>query len=124
MIGNTKFIAEPATITSILAQIGFALNERSSCSSSGSIPAILLNPPRGIILKEYTVSPYLRLNTLGPNPIANSSTRIPTDFAVRKCPSSWKNINSPKTKIVAINVDNNIPPAYTNIFSLFKTSRI
>ena len=50
--GNNKFIAEPAKITSIRAHTGFEQNVCASCGPSGSMPAILLNPPNGIALRE------------------------------------------------------------------------
>lgn len=81
---------EPAKITIILAHTGRAQYALFPASSSipFSIPAILLNPPRGIALIEYIVSPFFVLTNLGPKPIANSSTRIPVFFAVIKCPNS------------------------------------
>ena len=85
---NKKFIKAPALITSSLERTGLFKNDLSLSSSSSDIPAILLNPPKGIIRNEYTVSPYLRLYNFGPKPIANSSTCMPVNLAVIKCPAS------------------------------------
>src|SRR5438034_11477624 len=45
----------------------------------------------------YSVSPRRKLITVGLNPSWNLSTRMPTRFAARKCPSSWTNTRTPRT---------------------------
>ena len=61
----------------------------STCSSAGFSPNILTYPPKnGSHEMRYSVSPFLNPTSLGPNPMENFSTLIPTFLAARKCPSS------------------------------------
>src|SRR2546425_5659509 len=45
----------------------------------------------------YSVSPRRKLSTVGLKPSWNLSTRMPTRFAARKCPSSCTNTSTPST---------------------------
>jgi hypothetical protein len=103
--GKIKFIIDPAKITSILAGKDLEEKPLGTGASPISIPAILLYPPNGTRRKEYKVSLDLLLYKVGPKPMANSSTRIPVNLAVKKCPISWTVIKTPKTSMAANNVN-------------------
>ena len=53
-------------------------------------------PPKGKSFKEYLVSPFTKLKSLGPIPKENSVTSIPLNFANIKCPSSWNRMIPPR----------------------------
>ena len=103
------FITAPAIMTIIRFQTFALLNERGSGLSSSS-PSIAQNPPIGKSLKEYCVSPFLKLKSFGPIPSANSFTLMPESFAVMKCPNSCNPIISSKsstaitTKAIVTNI--------------------
>src|SRR5581483_12414261 len=46
---------------------------------------------------QYSVSPRLKLKSLGPKPSENVSTRTPCHRATRKCPNSCTNTSTPRT---------------------------
>ena len=78
----------PANMVANLAQGPFELKEPSSLLSVSS-PSIWQAPPIRNNLKEYVVSPFLKLNSLGPIPSINSGTLIPFFLATIRWPSSW-----------------------------------
>ncbi len=80
------FIREPALNTMSLAPM-LLLASPSGCDGSYS-PDSLVNPPKGIALREYRVSPRRIDQRRGGRPSPNSSTFTPNFLAVRKCPSS------------------------------------
>ena len=100
-MARTKFMIPPAAMTIMRFQTGLLRKDLSFKSSSSVMPAMRLNPPRGMARREYSVSPRRTLYTLGPKPSANSSTCIPAHLAVAKWPSSWTKTMTLKTKIVA-----------------------
>src|SRR5215203_1973222 len=50
-----------------------------------------------MMLRQYSVSPRVNDRTLGPNPSENVRTRTPIRRAIRKWPSSWTKISTPRT---------------------------
>ena len=86
-IGLISVFVAPITTTNNLAHNGLFAKALGSSDSPIS-PANATYPPRGILLIEYIVSFLCLDHILGPKPIANSSTFIPTALAVRKCPPS------------------------------------
>ena len=88
----------PAAITRIFCH-GFLLQNARSSELSSSSPSIATYPPIGNSRSVYLVSPFVKWYSCGPMPMENSGTRIPTAFAVRKWPSSWIIIMTPKIKI-------------------------
>ena len=67
---NTIFTIAPAATIAILFGILALLNAPVSSDASSS-PSMLTNPPKGITLKAYLVSPFCFEISSGPNPIAN-----------------------------------------------------
>ena len=57
------------------------------------MPAIEMNPPSGIALKPYSVSPRRRDHSVGPKPIMYCPTRTPNAFAGSRWPSSCSAID-------------------------------
>ena len=103
-----RFIAAPATSTNARWDGVFDAYSSSApvFSSSISSPAIFTYPPKGRRPMTYSVSPRRIANRrafqpkmVGWNPRAKVSTRIPTFFAARKCPSSWTKIRKPIPRI-------------------------
>ena len=68
-----KCVIEPADSTTTRCQVGFRKNARGASSgvtsSSAVIPAMSQNPPAGIALRPYSVSPRRNEKTFGPNPM-------------------------------------------------------
>ena len=69
----TKCVIDPADSTMTRCQVGFRKNARGASSgvtsSSAVIPAMSQNPPAGIALRPYSVSPRRNEKTFGPNPM-------------------------------------------------------
>ena len=98
----TTFMNDPAHNTTVRA-ITLWLAKLLGSEGSSS-PTIFTNPPMGIRLMEYKVSPYLNPNNLGGKPKPNSVTLMSNFFAHTKWPSSWT-----KTKKPNIGITNNQP---------------
>ena len=98
MSAKMKLKTAPAATTEILAQTDLLLKLPSPTSFTSSSP-IIQEPPIGNSFREYLVSPLTKLRSLGPIPMENSSTRIPFNFASKKCPNSCTKIISPNTII-------------------------
>src|SRR5919205_4277637 len=62
----------------------------SPSSAGGIMPTMRMYPPSGMALMPYSVSPFVRENTVGPNPTMNCGTRMPNFRAHMKWPYSWK----------------------------------
>ncbi len=111
---RTKFIMDPPATKIMRCQTAFLSYRCSSgmdtfpCSCSS--PATRRKPPIGSMRKEYLVSPLVMDSKTGPIPSANSCTNIPEAFAVKKCPSSWKNTSTPIITM-AIKITNSTPPS-------------
>ena len=99
--GSTRFITGPASAIAMRCHTGRWLNARLSSSggsgSPGTSPSIFTKPPRGSAATTYSVSPTVRVNSDGPNPIENFSTFTPSHFATAKWPSSWMKISTPSS---------------------------
>src|SRR5215467_848258 len=89
---STKCMNDPALSTMIRCHPGLRRNDRGSSAGSTSsrsvIPTIFTNPPAGIALMPYSVSPFLRDQSVCPNPTKNWVAFIPNSLAVAKCPAS------------------------------------
>jgi hypothetical protein len=91
---NKKFMNTPATSTEAWMRRGLEVKLSGSASvepsASGFSPKIFTKPPKG---SQFNVNivPFQENKdlALGGYPNPNSSTRIPTRFATKKCPSSW-----------------------------------
>src|ERR1700746_1777592 len=83
---------EPATGRTSRSQAGFTRNERGSSagstSSSEVMPTIFTNPPAGMALTPYSVSPLVRDHSVGPKPRKNWVAFMPNFLAVAKWPNS------------------------------------
>src|SRR5579859_2737032 len=90
---STKCMNEPATSTITRCQPGFTRNDRGSSTASTSsievMPTIFTNPPAGMPLTPYSVSPRLRDHRVGPKPRKNWVAFMPNFLAVAKCPNSF-----------------------------------
>jgi len=88
MMAMTKCVTEPAVSTTTRCQVRPRQKARGasagSSSSSGVMPVILTNPPAGMALTPYSVSPRCRLNSVGPKPTKNCVAFMPKARAVRK----------------------------------------
>ena len=80
-IATNKFIAGPAIKTEDLFSKLF--DARLAGSEGSSSPNNRTKPPKGMMLRLYTVSPRITLKSLGGNPIPNSKTRTPKYRAVK-----------------------------------------
>ena len=85
----------PPKTTAIRLNTGLLLKALSPSASSSS-PNMAQEPPKGRSFKEYLVSPFTKLKSLGPIPKENSVTSIPLNFANIKCPSSWNRMIPPR----------------------------
>src|SRR5512138_1046962 len=89
----------PATDIAIFFHTGCCRNPPctgAAEASAGFSPAIFTYPPRkNRSAMMYSVPPFLKDHSVGPQPMANFSTVMPSLFAVRKWPSSWTNIVRP-----------------------------
>ena len=90
---RSRFMITPADTTAMRWPTGLFMKERGSSlianspllsTSKSSWPSILTYPPSGRRFSEYRVSPLLKPNNSGPNPMANFSTRIPAHLATEK----------------------------------------
>ena len=76
-----KCTVEPAASTTARWRAGWRQNARGSSagstSSSEVIPTILTNPPAGMALTPYSVSPRRRDQTVGPKPTKNCVAFMP-----------------------------------------------
>src|SRR5207249_8374963 len=84
---STKWVAEPALITTVRFQRGYRHIARgwsagTTSSSCGVIPTIFTKPPSGIALSPYSVSPRRNDHRVGPNPAKYRVTFIPNALAV------------------------------------------
>src|SRR3989440_6105324 len=81
---RTKWVTEPATITTVRFQSGNVHIARSSSASSscGVIPTIFTKPPSGMALRPYSVSPRWKDHRVGPKPAKYRVTFIPNRLAV------------------------------------------
>ena len=59
-------------------------------SSCGVIPTILTNPPSGMALMPYSVSPRRNDHRVGPKPTKYRVAFILNNLAVPRCPASWR----------------------------------
>jgi hypothetical protein len=53
------------------------------------MPTIFTNPPAGIALMPYSVSPRVIDHSVGPKPTKNFVALNPSSFAAMKWPASW-----------------------------------
>ena len=69
----TKWVSEPAESTTTRCQVGLRKNARGASSavtsSSAVMPAMSQNPPAGIALSPYSVSPRRKEKIRGPKPM-------------------------------------------------------
>ena len=93
-----KFIREPAASTMKRCHRGLAVKARGS-SLSPSSPSMAQKPPMGRARRLYSVSPFFRLNRVGPMPMEYSFTRMPKSLAALKCPSSWTAMSTPNMRM-------------------------
>ena len=106
----------PFSIASFLFLASFSSSESSSSLSSSdcitlisrnSSPSIVHAPPKGSALIQYSVSPFLKCISFGPNPIENSTTVMPLALAIIKCPNSWTITIILSTRIARITLRTN-----------------
>jgi hypothetical protein len=85
---SAKWVADPATRTTVRCQSGKRQNARfesaSSTCSSGVIPTILTKPPAGIALTPYSVSPRRKDHNVGPKPAKYCVAFMPKRLAVSR----------------------------------------
>src|SRR5215207_3087116 len=91
---SRKWVADPATSTTVRCHSGKRQNARGasagSTGSSGVIPTIFTKPPAGIALRPYSVSPRRKEKTVGPKPAKYWVAFIPKPLAVSRWPASCR----------------------------------
>jgi hypothetical protein len=96
---SRKWVNGPVAITTVRFHVFCRHMARGSSSgatsSSAVIPAISQNPPTGMALSPYSVSPRRNDQMRGPMPMKYLRTFMPNAFAVSRWPASCRASDAP-----------------------------